>query len=68
MNGLMEMIIGILGCRFPFAGKCPVCGSAKVKSKVRQPMGPIVKDGPTIVEMKCRKCGYRWSVPLRVGP
>ena len=25
-------------------------------------------DGPTVMEMKCGKCGHSWSIPLRVGP
>lgn len=68
MNRLVKTLMGLAGLRLPFAGKCPICGSAKVKNEIRQPMGMIVKDGPTVAEMKCRKCGHRWSVPIRVGP
>ncbi|MBQ9431920.1 MAG: hypothetical protein IJU44_10255 [Kiritimatiellae bacterium] len=68
MNSLVRMLTGLAGLRSPFDGKCPICGSSNVKSAIRQPLGPIVKDGPTVLEMKCRKCGHRWSMPIRVGP
>ena len=47
---------------------CPVCGGVTVTSLIRKPLGPFVKDGPTVMEMKCGKCGHGWSIPLRVGP
>ena len=48
--------------------KCPVCGSDRVATAVKKPLGPFVKDGPTVLAMKCLKCGCSWTVPLRVGP
>ena len=47
---------------------CSVCGAAAVKSRIEKPLGPFVKDGPTVMEMKCAKCGHKWSIPLRIGP
>ncbi len=36
---------------------CPVCGGDRVAAALRMPLGPLVKDGPTVLEMKCRMCG-----------
>ena len=47
---------------------CPVCGLEVVKGRIRKPLGSFVRDGPTVMVMKCRKCGHSWSIPLRVGP
>lgn len=47
---------------------CPVCGGDRVAAAIKKPLGPFVKDGPTVLEMKCRRCGHKWSIPLRIGP
>ena len=51
---------------FPSVDRCPVCGSAAVKSRVRRPL--VVVDGPTYRELTCGKCGHRWRMLLRAGP
>lgn len=48
--------------------RCPSCGSEKVRRSVKQPLGSIMKDGPTVAAFTCRSCGHRWSVTLRRGP
>ena len=52
----------------PMRIRCPMCGMETVKSRIVKPMGPFVKDGPTVMKMTCTKCGHTWRVPLRVGP
>lgn len=47
---------------------CTVCGGDRVAAAAKKPLGPFVKDGPTVLEMKCRRCGHKWRIPLRVGP
>ena len=56
------------GAPMKLKSNCPVCGSDRVVTVVRKPLGPFVKDGPTVMEIKCRKCGCSWMMPLRVGP
>ena len=68
MSFLSETFKAIDASRPTIAAKCPVCGMMSVKSRIRNPLGPFVKDGPTVMEMKCSKCGHRWSIPVRVGP
>ena len=68
MIGLAKMIKAFVGKCPVGTWSCPVCGSVPVKSRIRKPLGPFVKDGPTVMEMSCPKCGHRWNVPLRVGP
>ena len=68
MSFLSETFKAIDASRPTIAAKCPVCGMMSVKSRIRKPLGPFVKDGPTVMEMKCGKCGHCWSIPLRVGP
>ena len=52
----------------PMRIRCPMCGMETVKSRIVKPMGPFVKDGPTVMKMTCAKCGYTWRVPLHIGP
>ena len=68
MSWLSETIKAIDASRPAITAKCPVCGMDAVKSRIRKPLGPFVKDGPTVMEMKCSKCGHCWRIPLRVGP
>ena len=68
MKWLTETLKAIGASRLTITTKCPVCGMKAVKSRVRKPLGSFVKDGPTVMEMKCGKCGHSWSIPLRVGP
>lgn len=68
MNFLKRIAEAFSGRHNALAGRCPVCGAEAVKSRIRKSLGPFVVDGPTVVEMTCRKCGNRWSVPLRMGP
>ena len=68
MSFLSETLKAIDASRPTIAAKCPVCGMMSVKSRIRKPLGSFVKDGPTVMEMKCGKCGHSWSIPLRVGP
>ena len=68
MSFLSETLKAIDTSRPTITAKCPVCGMMTVKSRIRKPLGPFVKDGPTVMEMKCGKCGHSWSIPLRVGP
>ena len=68
MSWLSKTLEAIDASRPTIAAKCPVCGMMAVKSRIRKPLGPFVKDGPTVMEMKCGKCGHIWSIPLRVGP
>lgn len=65
MSGFFKRILG-LGAGL--SDSCPNCGHGPVKSRIAKPLGPFVKDGPTVAEMTCPKCGHKWSVPLRVGP
>lgn len=67
MNWLTRMIAALAGPA-PLHGRCPICGADAVKSKIAKPLGPFVKDGPTVAEMSCPKCGHKWCLPLRVGP
>ena len=68
MNFFRQIADALSGRQNAFAGRCPVCGAEAVKSRIRKPLGPFVKDGPTVMEMKCSKCGHCWSIPLRAGP
>ena len=68
MRKLAEFLGGIVGMKPRPAWTCPCCGRRHVKSRIAKPLGPFVKDGPTVAEMSCPQCGYKWSVPLRVGP
>ena len=68
MSWLSETIKAIDASRPTITAKCPVCGRMTVKSRIRKSLGLFVKDGPTVMEMKCRKCGHGWSIPVRVGP
>ena len=68
MSWLSGTIKAIDASRPTITAKCPVCGMKAVKSRIKKPLGSFVKDGPTVMEMKCRKCGHSWSIPLRVGP
>lgn len=47
---------------------CPVCGSNNVTAAVKKPMGLFIKDGPTVIMFRCRRCGHSWTIPFRVGP
>ncbi len=47
-------------------GRCPVCGSKVVTSRIRRSW--IIVDGPTYLEMKCGACGHTWRMLLRAGP
>lgn len=49
-----------------WGGCCPLCGSSRVSIKVRRKF-PLVVDGPTVAECRCRDCRHAWSFPLRVG-
>ena len=49
-----------------WSGRCPLCGSNRVKFKIRRRM-PYVVDGPTVAYYTCRTCRHTWSHPLRVG-
>jgi len=61
--------LGRIGRLQPSMGwTCPCCGRRHVKSRIAKPLGPFVKDGPTVAEMSCPRCGHQWSMPLRVGP
>ena len=68
MNFFRQIADALSGRQNALAGRCPVCGSEAVKSRIGKPLGPFVVDGPIVSEMTCRKCGHRWSVPLRMGP
>ena len=68
MNGLGWLLRTFTGLRVPFSARCPMCGKASVRSRIARPLGSVVKDAPIVAQMSCAKCGYRWSVPLRVGP
>lgn len=63
-----KILKGICGCCSSISATCPICGAKSVKSEMKKPLGPFVKDGPTVMEMKCSKCGHKWSCPVRVGP
>ena len=56
----------LLGRKLPPAGRCPVCGSKTVKSRVRRSL--CVVDGPMYLEMKCGACGHAWRMLVRAGP
>ena len=47
-------------------GRCPFCGSDRVKFKIRRKM-PYVVDGPTVAHATCKICRHSWSFPIRVG-
>ena len=65
--GLAQWFVrALLGRKLPPAGRCPVCGSKTVKSRVRRSL--CVVDGPTYLEMKCGACGHTWRMLLRAGP
>ena len=68
MSWLSETIKAIDASRPTISATCPVCGMKVVKGRIRKPLCSFIKDGPTVMEMKCRKCGHSWSIPLRVGP
>lgn len=68
MSWLSKTLEAIDASRPTITAMCPVCGGETVTSRIRKPLGPFVKDGPTFMEMKCGKCGHCWSIPLRVGP
>ncbi len=68
MNWLSEMFKAIGRSRPTRTATCPACGMTTVTSRIRKRLGPFVKDGPTVMEMRCKKCGHSWSIPLRVGP
>ena len=68
MRGLVGMLKAIAGRGPKLKLACPCCGQVSVKSRIRKPLGPFVKDGPTVAEMSCPKCGHKWCMPLRVGP
>ena len=68
MSWLSKTLKAIDAGRPTITATCPVCGVETVTSRIRKPLGSFVKDGPTVMEMKCGKCGHSWSIPLRVGP
>ena len=68
MSAIAELIGAAVGMWPKLDWTCPCCGHRHVKSRIAKPLGPFVKDGPTVAEMSCPKCGYKWSMPLRVGP
>ena len=68
MSWLSKTLKAIDASRPTITATCPVCGVKTAKSRIRKPLGPFVKDGPTVMEMKCRRCGHSWSIPTRVGP
>ena len=47
-------------------GRCPLCGSSRVKFKIRRKM-PYVVDGPTFAYAICKTCRHSWSFPILVG-
>lgn len=63
-----KILKGICGGCSSISATCPICGAKSVKSQIKKPLGPFVTDGPTVMEMKCSKCGHTWSFPVRVGP
>ena len=63
-----KILKGICGGCLSISANCPICGAKSVKSEMKKPLGSLVTDGPTVMEMKCRKCGHKWSIPVRVGP
>ena len=68
MSLFEKMLKGICGYCSSISATCPICGAKSVKSEMKKPLGPFVTDGPTVMEMKCSKCGHKWSIPVRVGP
>jgi len=68
MSFMSEMLKAIDKSRPTITAKCPVCGMMTVKSRIKKPLGPFVKDGPTVMVFKCRDCGHSWSVLIRTGP
>lgn len=68
MSWFSEIIRGICGCCSSISATCPICGAKSVKSGMKKPLGSLVTDGPSVMEMKCRKCGHTWCMPVRVGP
>lgn len=68
MSLLGDVFKAMFGSKVALFATCPVCGAKSVKSEMKKPLGSFVKDGPTVMEMKCRKCGHTWSMPVRVGP
>lgn len=68
MSRLADAFKAIDASRSTITTTCQVCGMKTVKQSIRKPLGSFVKDGPTVMEMKCSKCGHSWSIPLRVGP
>ena len=68
MKWLSEAFNAIGRSRPTISATCPACGMKTAKSRIRKPLGSFVKDGPTVMEMKCGKCGHSWSIPVRVGP
>ena len=59
--GFIPAVRGAMGL-----GRCPVCGSRKIMSRIRRPR--IVVDGPTVIKMTCAACGHKWHMTLRAGP
>ena len=49
-----------------WGGHCPLCGSSRVKFKIRRKM-PYVVDGPTVAYCTCRNCCHKWNYPIRIG-
>lgn len=68
MSWFAETIKVIFGRYSSISVTCPICGAKSVKSEMKKPLGSLVTDGPTVMEMKCRKCGHKWRIPVRVGP
>jgi DNA-directed RNA polymerase subunit M/transcription elongation factor TFIIS len=68
MSFLGDVFKAMFGSKVAVSATCPICGAKSVKSEMKKPLGSFVKDGPTVMEMKCRKCGHKWSFPVRVGP
>ncbi len=68
MSLLADAFKAMFGSKVALSATCPICGAKSVKSEMKKPLGSFVKDGPTVMEMKCSKCGHKWSFPVRVGP
>lgn len=68
MSWFSGIIRGICGYCSSISATCPICGAKGVKSQIKKSLGPFVKDGPTVMEMRCSKCSHKWSFPVRVGP
>lgn len=68
MLRMLESILRMIRrtSRIP-CGRCPVCGR-RMKSRIRRPLGGLVTDGPSFIEVRCGRCGYKFRVPIHVGP